>query len=843
MTRWATYLTLGLLAAVVYVAPGPLHANETLIGVVGLSALVATLYAIVRGKPTAPLAWWLLAGALVLVFIGDLIPDGPGAGLADAFFIAMYPVMMAGLAVLVRHRGRGAGPGGMIDGLILTIGLALPSWVALIAPYLHEADVALVDQVASIAYPIGDILLLGAAIQLVLDGGRRSPALRLLVASMAALLAADFAAGVLTNADTFGQQVWLDGTWMVSYVLWGTAVLHPSMARLAEPAPVRSEILLTRTRLFLLTCASLVAPLLSATDAMRDGDWDYFVVQLFSIALFALVIARMVGLARRQRALGEELHRRHAEERFGALVRHATDLLLVVKPGGGVSYASPSVERILGTELAATFLLPEDRVTVRAALAAAARGEDVTPFECTLRDLHGQQRIFEVQLTNLVDEEHVGGILVNGRDVTERKAFEAQLTHQAFHDPVTGLANRELFADRLRQAIVQAHRTDGSLAVLFLDLDDFKLVNDSLGHATGDEILVEVGRRLDGGMRGVDTAARFGGDEFAVLLENVDSYAAAEAARRILNLLATPIRTGGRELTLRASVGVSVALGGDPRDAEDLLRDADAAMYHAKRDGHGGFRLFEPAMHADVLARLELRTDLQRAIDEGELELHYQPVVRLVDRTTTGFEALMRWRHPERGLVSPADFIPIAEETGLIIPMGRWALHEATTHLRALGSLYRMNVNLSAKQLQDPGLVHDVREAIVGIDPGRLTLELTESIVMEDTDHAVAQLTALKALGVRLALDDFGTGYSSLGYLSRLPVDVLKLDRTFLACDEPNLIAAVISLGQALALDVVAEGIEEEAQWRTLRDLGCHYGQGFLFSKPLTAEDSLAAIA
>ncbi|RKQ92289.1 PAS domain S-box-containing protein/diguanylate cyclase (GGDEF)-like protein [Solirubrobacter pauli] len=843
MSRWAIYLAFGLLSIALYLAPGPLQHADAVIGLLGAVTVVATLLVVILGRPVARFAWGLMAAALLLIFTGDLMPQGPGFGLDDVFYFAFYPPMLAGVVLLVRHRTRSARAGALIDGLILTLGLALPSWIVLIAPSLHEGDLTFVDAIVRVGFPVGDLLLLGGIVQLALDGGRRGPAFHLLVGSVSGLLLSDFATGLMTaSGQTAADDPLVLVAWMVSFVLWGTAVLHPSMRTLAELAPARREVLLTRTRLILLTCASLVAPVLSLTHDLREGDWDYAVVQAVSLALFALVIARMTGLARRERTLSAQLHRRHGEDRFAALIRNTRDLLLVVNPGGGVSYASPSVARILGTELTASFLIPEDRTRVRAALAASAQGEDVAPFECTLVDLRGDQRVFEVHLTNLTEEQHVGGILLNARDVTERRAFEAQLTHQAFHDPVTGLANRELFVRRVRQAISQARRSGHTLAVLFLDLDDFKLVNDSLGHATGDEILVEVGRRLDGGVRGVDTAARFGGDEFALLLEDVDSHAAAEAARRILDLLATPIRTGGRELTLRASLGVSVAQGADPRDAEDLLRDADAAMYHAKRDGHGGYRLFEPAMHADVLARLELRTDLQRAIDAGELELHYQPVVRLVDGATTGFEALMRWRHPERGLISPADFIPIAEETGLIVPMGRWALLEATSHLRALGSLYRMNVNLSAKQLQDPELVYDVRAAIEGIDPRRLTLELTESIVMEDTGHAVAQLTALKALGVRLALDDFGTGYSSLGYLSRLPVDVLKLDRTFLACDEPNLIAAVVGLGQALALDVVAEGIEEEEQWRTLRELGCHYGQGFLFSKPLSAADSLAAV-
>jgi diguanylate cyclase (GGDEF)-like protein/PAS domain S-box-containing protein len=837
MSRTATYLVVGVIAVALYGAPGPLHASETLLALIGLTAVGVTVFAALRFKPAAAHGWWLLAAGAAVIFVGDLMPAGPDIGfpsLADAFYIATYPLLMAGLMVLVRRRSGS----GTIDGLILTVGFALPSWIVLIVPYLAQDGIGLLDQLGHLAYPIGDMILLAAGAQLALDGGRRGASFCLLIASISLLLAADFADGVM-GLHHVNAEVALNAVWGFAYVLWGGAVLHPSMRRLGEPVPSR-DLLLTSSRLGLLTGAALVAPLLSAAHHVAGREFDFLVVDAASFTLFALVVTRMAGLARRQRALGEELHRRRGEERFAALVRHTSDLITVVTPGGEVTYSSPSVERILGADPAAAFTDSQDRYRIGEAITAVAAGREVASIECSFTDVNGELRRFEMRLTNLMDEPHVGGILLNSRDITERKAFEAELTHQAFHDPVTGLANRALFVERVRDAIARAKRLDGSLAVLFVDLDDFKTINDSLGHAAGDEVLVEVARRLDGGLRATDAAARFGGDEFAVLLEGAGSQAAADTAQRILDELAVPVQTAGRNVALRASLGISVALAPDTRSAEDLIRDADAAMYVAKRDGKGRYRLFEPAMHAGVLARLELRTDLQRAIAAGELELHYQPVVALSDGSTAGFEALMRWRHPERGLVSPLEFIPIAEETGLIVPMGRWALHEAAGHLRALGGDYRMNVNLSAKQLQDPGLVDDVAAAIAGLDPGRFVLELTESIVMEDTDHTVAQLDALKALGVRLALDDFGTGYSSLGYLSRLPVDVLKLDRSFLSSGSPELVRAVVGLGQALALDVVAEGIEERLQWEGLRALGCHYGQGFYFSRPLDAPASLA---
>jgi diguanylate cyclase (GGDEF)-like protein len=484
--------------------------------------------------------------------------------------------------------------------------------------------------------------------------------------------------------------------------------------------------------------------------------------------------------------------------------------------------------------------------------AAADDSDGAQAIECLLVHQDGGTRQFEILVTNLLGDEHVGGIVLNGRDVSDRKAFEAQLAHQAFHDGVTGLANRALFAERVRHAIARSRRERRGLAVIFLDVDDFKTINDSLGHAAGDEVLIEVARRLDGSIRGADTAARFGGDEFAVLLEDVeDSQEAADAAERILEALAVPLVAGHKELSLRCSLGISVGEHESGADADEMIRDADAAMYIAKRDGKGGYRLFEPAMHEGVLARLELRTDLQRAIATEQLELHYQPVVRLEDGSVAGVEALLRWRHPERGLIPPDRFIPIAEETGLIVPIGRWVLREGCRHARrvlaALDPAVQptMSINLSLKQIQQSDIVADVRDALAesGLDPRCLTLEITETVLMADADLAVQRLQELKAVGVRLALDDFGTGYSSLSYLSRFPVDILKMDRSFLregaTPDTSGLATAVVALGATLNLEVVAEGIEFPEQWHTLRDLGCEMGQGFYFARPMDADASL----
>jgi diguanylate cyclase (GGDEF)-like protein/PAS domain S-box-containing protein len=560
------------------------------------------------------------------------------------------------------------------------------------------------------------------------------------------------------------------------------------------------------------------------------------------------------------------VHRRRGEARFASLVRHASDLITVLEPDTTVSYQSPSIERVLGyvpDDLIGTrfdrLASAGDRDRLAACVAAVAAGDRVQSLECALVTRDGETRQFEILFTNLVDDEHVGGILLNARDVSERKSFEAELAHQAFHDPVTGLANRAMFAEQVRHAIARARREDRTPAVIFLDLDDFKTVNDSLGHAAGDEVLVEFARRLDDTIRGADVAARFGGDEFAVLLEDVaESQAAADAAQRILELLAQPMHAGHRDVTLTGSIGISMFGPDDTRDADELIRDADAAMYIAKRDGKGGYRLFEPEMHEGVLQRLELRTDLQRALAEGQLELYYQPVIRLEDGTVSGVEALLRWNHPTRGMVGPDHFIPLAEESGLIVPIGRWVLRQGCREGRRLldglpvpdgGKPASLAINLSLKQLQHSDVVADVRDALEesGLAPERLTLEITESVLMADTDLAVQRLADLKALGMKLALDDFGTGYSSLSYLSKFPVDVLKMDRSFLrdgaSPQAADLANAVVALGSTLSLEVVAEGIELQEQWTKLRELGCDLGQGFYFAKPMDAESARSFLA
>ena len=481
--------------------------------------------------------------------------------------------------------------------------------------------------------------------------------------------------------------------------------------------------------------------------------------------------------------------------------------------------------------------------------AAAGRAVTTPPlrFEPARTGDAGEPRWLQGSLAPIVDQAGaVHEVVMIEEDVTARLDHERQLRHRALHDPLTDLPNRALFRDRLGQALARAPRA-GAAAVLFLDLDRFKTINDSLGHPAGDRLLRDVARRLPAHVRPGDTVARFGGDEFALLLEGGVTTAAAAATADRVATLREPLVLDGQSVVVAASVGVVLAEAG--ADPDELLRDADVAMYAAKRAGGGRFRFFEPSMRAAVRERLVLETDLRRALERDELLLHYQPIVDLATNRTIGVEALVRWAHPKRGLLLPGTFVPLAEETGLILPLGRWVLAESCRQLRAWQASgradqgLRVSVNLSARQFAESALVEEVAETLgaTGLAPGCLQLEITESAAMADPSGAIVTLQELKALGVRLALDDFGTGYSSLGQLRRFPLDVLKIDRGFVAGLEDDakgaaIAGAMVWLGRALGLVTVAEGVESANVLDRVRALGCEVGQGYLFAKPLTAE-------
>jgi diguanylate cyclase (GGDEF)-like protein len=432
----------------------------------------------------------------------------------------------------------------------------------------------------------------------------------------------------------------------------------------------------------------------------------------------------------------------------------------------------------------------------------------------------------------------------------ERTGFQEQLWHEQFHDPLTGLPNRALFRDRLDHALARADRQIELVGVLMLDIDNFKVVNDSLGHAQGDQLLLALAERLRSCLRPGDTAARLGGDEFTVLVEDISDLDEVTAvAERIAEALNHPVQLDDRQVVTSASIGIAVS-GAQNKPAEALLRDADLAMYRAKTNGKARWELFDDTLEVQAMERLEVETDLRRALEREEFRVYYQPIVSLADGRIVELEALVRWQHPERGLVPPGTFIPVAEETGLIVPLGLWVLEQACRQVRrwqdaspAGNTPLVMSVNLSARQFQQPTLLADIERAVreSGLDPRTLKLEITESVLMRDVDGTLTTLRALKALGIQLAIDDFGTGYSSLTYLKRFRLDTLKIDRSFVDglgrdAQDTAIVRSVVALAKTLNLSVTAEGVETAEQQMHLRQLGCDLAQGYLFARPSPPE-------
>ncbi len=549
---------------------------------------------------------------------------------------------------------------------------------------------------------------------------------------------------------------------------------------------------------------------------------------------------------------------RHSEARFRSLVQNASGVVIVVDRDGVIQYASPSLAEWVGENDAAivagsdclALLHPDDVARFRQFLVEAAGVTGVSPdIEVRLRTNMGSRHV-EVFATNLSDDNNVHGIVLNARDVTERRDLENLLSHQAFHDPLTDLANRALFLDRLGHALDRALRLEQMVGLLYIDIDNFKTINDTLGHEIGDQLLVAVSQRLRDAVRVIDTVARLGGDEFTVLLEDLtDLGSAIQSADRISKSLAQPFVLPNNEVEISASIGIAHS---DTRKTspEDLMRAADIALYRAKNMGKARYAVFERGMTAPIHERLQLEHDLRRAVSSDEIETHFQPVVDLTNGFVQGVEALVRWRHPDRGLLLPEDFVAICESTGLIVELGQRVLVEACRQVREWQTRDKiipplsLNVNLSTFQFRNPAIVEDVNRVLKesGLAPEHLNLEITESLFMGNSGQTLDVLNDLKKLGVGLFVDDFGTGYSSLSFLKRFPLDGLKIDRSFMSGLERDpqnqrLVAAIIAAGQALDLDVIAEGIETIGQLAEIRNLSCSRGQGHLFASPGPASE------
>ncbi|MGW1561517.1 putative bifunctional diguanylate cyclase/phosphodiesterase [Streptomyces sp. NPDC002144] len=984
---------------------------------IGLGSAAAVLTGVRLHRPARSWPWLALAAGLLVFTAGDTYYDvqdqyfrALDPSPADACYLAVYPLFAAGLSGLVRYScGRRDLPG-LLDALIVTAGLGLPVWIYLVQPLAALDGLTWQQRAISLAYPLGDLLLLAMLVRLLAagPGTLHNRAVQLLGLGMLTLLAFDITYGILRLDENQPPDTLLDAGWIVFYLTWGLAGLHPSMARLTDPEP-RAEALRPQwRRLVVLTVATLIAPGILVIEERTGTVRHATVLATFSAMLFLLVILRLAGMVVAHRkavsrehalraataslvaamapreiaracdtavtalvgpdvphltllvpparsrhlhgllagadapgdpragprhgcrlvpadrlgpdlapALGElpyalvcavgqpdrragddlpsmllaagperrladvrgsveilashaglaadrialrrEIVHRESEAYFRTLVRSASDVILIVNDDTTVRYASPSAEAVLGSAaLTGTALRelvdPRDRDRVESTL-MAPDGDAHQESHDHWRVLRGGGHIeVEVRCRDLRRDETVGGLVVTLRDVTEQRRLQQELTQRAFHDPVTGLPNRTLLLERTHRALLRGRREPALTCLLFIDLDDFKNVNDTLGHSCGDQLLKAVGERLEGTLRRTDTAARLGGDEFAVLMEDAKLPLDAELlAAQVIQTLSRPFRLSGETVNVSASVGVATAL--DTTDAQELLALADVALYAAKAAGKRQWRRFRPQLRTRMTQRQDLRVRLDDAIARDEFALLYQPVVDLVTDEVVGFEALARWPHHRHGPVPPSQFIPLAEETGHITPLGAWVLHSAAADMARLQHEVGrpappyVSVNVSGRQWQEQGFVDEVSRALdtPGLAPGSLQLELTESVLMRRDEQIDGLVRELRDLGVRIAVDDFGTGFSSLRYLHDFPVDVLKIDKSFIDdipedARQVKLVEGIVRLASTLEVQVIAEGVEVSRQRDLLTAMGCRYGQGFLFARPMTVQEGAAVV-
>lgn len=1026
---WLVFVIAGIVATGAYFVLPP-TVETFYYDVISLTPVVAIAVGVQRNRPERKRVWVLLAGGLALAGAGNAyltyhqlaFHTQPFPSAADALYLTGDTVLIGGMAALIACRAPRADRAAVVDSLIIALGAGILVWAFWMSHYAHDQTLSPSAEAISLAYPSIDIVLVASVARLALGSGERALSLYLLGLSVLTLLGADVAFGLTDLAGTYYPGCVVDAGFMVAYVLFGGAGLHPSMRAISVPAR-REQVTLNRSRLIAFALAALVGPVVLGIQSTTGGVSDGRVLRCASLAVFLLVLWRMWGLTRllneaavtRARAterertlrraaaglvgagdrqavfdvaceaiaavvhegdgtditgwsvsggviaaiagvlhrdpgapaarvplralpervraellagrmiemqppggplraalgfagdnrmgiavpvlidgklaglfsvrserslevevresvltlcdqaavalestrLSEDLHRRRAERRFAALIEHSSDVITIVDQSAVITYQTPSAVQVLGYDrgaLISTELIdlvhPDDRQGMRSFLSESLEQPGVSaPGQWRMRCRDGSWRLFENVANNLRDDPDVSGVVIDSRDITERRQLEVALEHQALHDDLTGLANRALFRDRTDHALTRLQDAGERHAVLLLDLDNFKTINDSLGDNAGDQLLVEVAERLRACCRRGDTASRLGGDEFGVLLENVaEAGEAMRVAERIVAALHEPFTVAGRETFVTASIGIAVK--DDAGEADEIIRNADIAMYIAKRRGKDQVEIFQPGMQAAALETLELESDLRRAVEQQQFFVQYQPIVDLEDGRIVGVEALTRWRHPGRGIVAPLDFIAAAERTGLIVPIGRWVLQEACRQAQVWQQAYPdelpliMNVNLSARQLHHPDLVETVATVLdhSGLAPENLTLEITETVMMKDTDATIARLHELTSLGVRLAVDDFGTGYSSLSYLRRFPVAVLKVDKSFVddVVDSPGVAAlteGILSLARALQLDVIAEGIETSEQAEHLRQMHCRLGQGFRFARAVDPQD------
>ncbi|MET7691783.1 EAL domain-containing protein [Streptomyces sp. NPDC005483] len=998
---------------------------------IGATGVIGIVLGIFLNHPAHRLPWLLLAAgncafaagqATQIILIELRQEDISFPSIADGFYLAAYPLYAAGLLSFVHWRTSWRDRASLVDALTLTAGLALLSWLFLIDPYARLEGLTWVQKAFSIAYPLGDILVLAMLLRLLAGHGGKSRSLMLLTAGTLGLLTADVAYGLIQLNGTWRTGTAIDLGWAVLYGAWAAAALDPTMRSLTQPVAWRAET--GMGRLSLLALASLIAPAILLTEAVRGVRSNAGVIGVFSAVLFLLVLYRLAGVvATHRRAVGrekvlrnavsslggasdlrdlaaavhcavaelmshgsqrsalltlpdntlwtngehggvhrhlsaratagvrgliasgesrlvtldgagsdlaacltapdeepahaghvlvcplasqdhpsadpligalivagnehdllvfrdtlatlaaqtalaaarvslaQEVNRRNSEMYFRTLVQNASDVILILDDDDRVRYASPSADQILGVpNLEGTQLIelvpPQDSREVVETLGRIRSREYQTRRE-HWRMVRTDRATIEVEVrwSDLREEATVGGVVLTLRDVTEQRKLERELTHQAFHDSLTGLANRVLFQERINHALVQAQREGTVVGVLFVDVDDFKVVNDIHGHGVGDELLVALSLRLQTTVRASDTAARIGGDEFALLVEgSVTPEGVERFTEHVMTAFAEPFRLSVGPVSTYASVGVATTE--DSIDSVELLTHADLALYAAKTAGKRQWRRYHPELQSGMAERAKLQEGLDSSSIETSFMVLYQPIVELTSGRIAGFEALVRWPHATRGMVLPEQFITLAEESGQIVPLGAWVLDQAAAeavrwedsvlhHGTADRKAPYVSVNVSPRQFRDDEFYNVVRRALQlsGIEPSSLVLELTENVLMYNDERILAEMSALTDLGIRFAIDDFGTGYSSLSYLREFPISILKIDKSFVdqlarSPEQYALVEGITHLADTLGLTVIAEGVEDVRQQESLISMGCRLGQGYLFAEPVSAEEA-----
>ena len=1000
---------------------------------IGVTGVIGIVLGVFLNHPAHRLPWLLLAAgnfafaagqATQIILIQLLDEEIPFPSIADGFYLAAYPLYAAGLLGFVHWRTSWRDRASLVDALTLTVGMALLSWLFLIDPYARAAGLTWWQKAFAIAYPLGDILVLAMLLRLIVGRGGISRSLLLLTAGTVGLLTADVLYGLIQLNGTWRTGSAVELGWAVLYGAWAAAALHPSMRLLTKPVPMRAGAETGTGRLSLLTLASLIAPAILLTEAVRGVRSNVGVIGVFSAVLFLLVLHRLSGVVATHRravsrekvlrnavsslggagelrdvaaavhsavtelmshgpprsalltlpdstlwvngahgvlrgplaarataavreliesgdnrlvtldgvgpdlaahftgsdeeptrtgyalvcplasqdhlssdpligvlivagdehdllllrdtlatlaaqaalaaarvTLAQEVNRRNSEMYFRTLVQNASDVILILDEDDGVRYASPSADQVLGLpDLEGSLLVdlvpPQDSHAVVETLGRIRRGEYQSKRE-HWRMVRADRSSIEVEVrwSDLREEATVGGVVLTLRDVTEQRKLERELPHQAFHDTLTNLANRVLFQDRVNHALAQAQRDGTVVGVLFIDVDDFKVINDIHGHGVGDELLVALSLRLQTTVRASDTAARIGGDEFALLVEgSVTTEGVERFTEHVMTVFAEPFQLSVGPMSTFASIGVATTE--DSIDSVELLAHADLALYSAKMAGKRQWRRYHPEMQSGMAERANLQEALDSSTIETSFMVLYQPIVELASGKIAGFEALVRWPHSTRGMVMPEQFITLAEESGQIVPLGAWVLDQAAAEaVRWEASLLRggtadrnvpyISVNVSPRQFRDDEFYNVVRRALdlSGIEPSSLVLELTESVLMYNDERILAEMNSLTDLGIRIAIDDFGTGYSSLSYLREFPISVLKIDKSFVdelgrSAEQYALVEGITHLADTLGLTVIAEGVETVRQQESLISMGCRLAQGYLFAEPVSAEEA-----